>query len=140
MPNLGAIGSNTIFREISLVTILKLRFRRPLKPIKLYFKLLSTKTLSSSSIQHCTSQLQTNYCFYNETSYRAMLHAKSCNVKHNSESVFRYFASAVNTNESLKCNRKDLSTICSYRSLQKVGYVPLHTVRKSLFGIPATGL
>ena len=55
----------------------KLRFRRPLKPIKLYFKLLSTKTLSSSSIQHCTSQLQTNYCFK----------TKRSNVKHNSESV-----------------------------------------------------
>ena len=69
-----------------------------------------------------------------------MLHAKSCNVKHNSESVFRYFASVVNTNESLKCNRQDHSTICSYRSLHKVGYVPLYTLRKSLFGIPATGL
>ena len=49
-----------------------------------------------------------------------MLHVKSCNVKHNSESVFRYFASVVNTNESLKCNRQDHSTICSYRSLHKV--------------------
>ena len=48
--------------------------------------------------------------------------------------------SGVNTNESLKCNRQDHSTICSYRSLHKVGYVPLYTVRKSLFGIPATGL
>ena len=46
----------------------------------------------------------------------------------------------LNTNERLKCNRKDLSTICSYRSLQNVGYVPLYTVRKSLFGIPATGI
>ena len=27
-----------------------------------------------------------------------MLHVKSCNVKHNSERVFRYFASAVNSN------------------------------------------
>ena len=27
-----------------------------------------------------------------------MLHLKSCNVKHNSERVFRYFASAVNSN------------------------------------------
>ena len=27
-----------------------------------------------------------------------MLHVKSFNVKHNSESVFRYFASAVNSN------------------------------------------
>ena len=42
---------------------LKPRFRRPRKPIKPHFKLLSTKTLSFSSIQHCTSQLQTNYCF-----------------------------------------------------------------------------
>ena len=40
--------------------------------------------------------------FQNETSYSAMLHAmryvKSCNVKYISESVFRYFASAVNSN------------------------------------------
>ena len=28
-------------------------------------------------------------------SYSTMLHLKSCNEKHNSESVFRYFASAV---------------------------------------------
>ena len=27
-----------------------------------------------------------------------MLHVQSCNVKHNSESVFCYFASAVNSN------------------------------------------
>ena len=68
-----------------------------------------------------------------------MLRTKRCNVKHNSESVFRYFASAVNTNKSLKCNRKDLNAICSYRSLQKAGYVPLYTVRKSLFGIQRLG-
>ena len=36
--------------------------------------------------------------FQNETSYSAMLHVKSCNVKHNSESVFRYFLNAVNSN------------------------------------------
>ena len=33
-----------------------------------------------------------------------MLHAKSCNVKHNSENVFRYFASAVNSNLEYKNN------------------------------------
>ena len=33
---------------------------------------------------------------------------------HNSENVFRYFASAVNSNYSTKCNRKDLYAICSY--------------------------
>ena len=37
-----------------------------------------------------------------------MLHVKSCNVKHNPGSVFRYFASAVNSNSSTKLNRKDL--------------------------------
>ena len=47
-----------------------------------------------------------------------MLQAKSCNVKHNSESVFRYFASAVNSNWSTKCNRKDLYAICSYSTLK----------------------
>ena len=36
-----------------------------------------------------------------------MLHAKSCNTKHNFESVFRYFASAVNSNQSTKCTRRE---------------------------------
>ena len=52
-----------------------------------------------------------------------MLHVKSCNVKHNSESAFRCFANAVNSDQSTKINlhnRKDLHAICS---LQKVGYV-----------------
>ena len=35
-----------------------------------------------------------------------MLYVKSCNVKHN-------FTRAVNSNESTKCNRKDLYAICS---------------------------
>ena len=52
-----------------------------------------------------------------------MLQVKSCNVNHNSESVFRYFASAVNSNYSTKCNRKDVYAICSYASFKKVGYV-----------------
>ena len=43
-----------------------------------------------------------------------MLHVKICDVKHNSESVFRYHAGAVNGNESTKCNRKDLYAICGY--------------------------
>ena len=41
-----------------------------------------------------------------------MLRVKSCNVKLNSENVFRYFASAVTgNNSSTKCNRKDLYAI-----------------------------
>ena len=60
-----------------------------------------------------------------------MLHVKSCNIIHNAESVFRYFASAVN---SAKCNRKYLYAICSYWSHQEFGYVPLYTFRKLLFG------
>ena len=48
-----------------------------------------------------------------------MLHVKSCNVKHNSESIYRYFASAVNSDKSTKCNRKDLYAICNYSSLKK---------------------
>ena len=80
-----------------------------------------------------------------------MLQVKSCNVNHNSESVFRYFASAVNSNYSTKCNRKDLYAICSYPSFKKVGYVfffffffkvgyvPLYTFRKSLFDIQRLG-
>ena len=47
------------------------------------------------------------------------LHVKSCNVKHNSESVFRYFASTVNSNQSTKCNTKDLYAICNYSSLKR---------------------
>ena len=31
-----------------------------------------------------------------------MLHVKSCNVKHNSESVFLYFASTVNNKKQLE--------------------------------------
>ena len=38
-------------------------------------------------------------------------------------------------NYSTKCNRKDLYAICSYWSLQEVSYVPLYTLRKSLFSI-----
>ena len=46
-----------------------------------------------------------------------MLRVKSCNVKLNSENVFRYFASAVTGgNSSTKSNRKDLYAICSYQS------------------------
>ena len=63
---------------------------------------------------------------------------KNCNIKHNSESVFRYFASTVNS-KSAKCDRKDLYAICSYWSFQKVGYVPRYTFRKSLFGIQRLG-
>ena len=54
-----------------------------------------------------------------------MLQVKSCIVKHDSESVFHYFAIAVNSIKSTKCRRKDLCAICSYSSLQKVSYVPL---------------
>ena len=68
-----------------------------------------------------------------------MLQVKSCNVNHNSESVFRYFASAVNSNYSTKCNRKDLYAICSYPSFKKLGYGPLYTFRKSLFDIQRLG-
>ena len=69
-----------------------------------------------------------------------MLHVKSFNVKHNSESVFRYFASAVNSNWSTKCNRKDLYAICSYSSLYKGGYVHLYTFCKLIVWYTATGL
>ena len=58
--------------------------------------------VKNRKIQHCSSQLQSKYrsdksLFYNWTSYSAMLRVKSCNVKHNSESIFHYFAS-VNSN------------------------------------------
>ena len=66
-----------------------------------------------------------------------MLHVKSCNVKHNSGSVFCYFASAVSSTKSTKFNRKDLYAICSYPSLKKAGYVPLY--KKSLFDIQRQG-
>ena len=68
-----------------------------------------------------------------------MLHVESCNVKHNSEIFFRYFASAVNSNKSTKCNRKDPYAICNYSSIKNVGYVPLYTFCKSLFHIQRLG-
>ena len=58
-----------------------------------------------------------------------MLNVKSCNVTHNSESVFHYFASVVNSTYAIR----------SYSSLKKVGYVPLYTFRKSLFDIQRLG-
>ena len=64
-----------------------------------------------------------------------MLHVKSCNVKHNSESAFRYSASAVNSNYRVQNVIEDHYAICSYSSLKKVGYVPLYTYRKPLFDI-----
>ena len=63
-----------------------------------------------------------------------MLHVKICNVKHNSESAFRYSASAVNSNY-----RVDLYAICSYSIFKKVGYVPLYTFCRSLFDIQQLG-
>ena len=49
-----------------------------------------------------------------------MLHLKSCNVKHNSERVFRCFASAVKSSYRVeKCNRKDLYAICSFSRFNK---------------------
>ena len=68
-----------------------------------------------------------------------MLHVKGCKLKHKSEIVFRYFASAVNSNQSAKCNKKDLYAICSYSSHKKVGYVPLYTFPKFLFHIQRLG-
>ena len=96
----------------------RIPFTRLTLVFKLHLNLLihSSNTLSFSSLKHCTSQQQTKcsrrqITVLNETSDSAMLHVKSCNVKHNSESVFRYFASAVNSNKSTKCNRKDLYAI-----------------------------
>ena len=49
-----------------------------------------------------------------------MLHVKKAQI------VKAFFAiSAVNSNQSKTYNRKDLYAICSYSSLQEVGYVPL---------------
>ena len=39
-----------------------------------------------------------------------MQHAS--NVKYNFESVLHHFASAVNSNQSTQCDRKDLYAIC----------------------------
>ena len=53
-----------------------------------------------------------------------MLRVKSCNVKLNSENVFRYFASAVTgSNSSIKSNRKDLYAI---------SYVVVEAFKKSV--------
>ena len=52
-----------------------------------------------------------------------MLHVKSCNVKHNSESVFRYISSAVTTVQNVIEKIFMLSVVIE--ALQKVGYGPL---------------
>ena len=62
----------------------------------------STDSFKFTVQRHCLSVaynvLHLSYrqilLFKNETSYSVMLHVKSRNVKHNSENVFRYFASA----------------------------------------------
>ena len=62
-----------------------------------------------------------------------MVHVRNCDVKNNSESVFRYFASAVNEIEKIFM----LSVV--YSSLKKLSYVPLYTFHKSLFDIQLLG-
>ena len=79
------------YNDVTFMTALKLSFKTRLTLVfKLHLSLLihSTKTLSFNSIQHCTYQLRTGTVvekslFQNETSYCAMLHVKSWNVKHN---------------------------------------------------------
>ena len=69
-----------------------------------------------------------------------MLLVKSWNVKHNSERVFRYFASAVNSDyrvQNVIENILMLSVVI--QALKKVGYVPLFTFCKSLFDIQRLG-
>ena len=89
----------------------------------------STKTTSFSSIQHCTSQLQSKYCrrqitvlrpFNTKRVQRNTACKKCCKVKHNSESVFHYFASAENSNymlsvviQALKKPVMFLCTLCT---------------------------
>ena len=69
-----------------------------------------------------------------------MLHVKSCNVKHNSERVFRYFASAVNSNYTVQnVIEKIFMLSVVIQALKKVGYVPLYTFWKSLFDIQRLG-
>ena len=94
---------------MTALTVLSVAKTRLTLVFKLHLSLLihrRTKTLSFSSIQNCTYQLHTYSCRqiklitvlrWNKLLYRAMLHVKSCNVKHDSESVFRYFASVVNS-------------------------------------------
>ena len=68
---------------------------------KLHLNLLidSTKTLSFSSIQHCISQLQSKHSrrqitVLKRNGLQRNTECKTFYAKHNSESVFRYFASA----------------------------------------------
>ena len=96
-------------------------------------------------MQHCTSQLQSKYCrgqitvlrpFNTKRVQRNTACKKCCKVKHNSESVFHYFASAENSNYML------WSAIRGYSSLKKASYVPLqalYTFRKSLFDVQRLG-
>ena len=130
------------YDDVTFITPLAVLSVQELKPgsqtslncIHISVLLDSTKTLSFSSIQQCTYQLRSK-CSRRQISvtkrnevYR-MLHVKSCNVKHNSESAFRYFASAVQR------IRKDLYATCSYSSLKKVGHVPLYTYSDWAFEI-----
>ena len=65
-----------------------------------------------------------------------MLRVKSCNRKHNSERVFCYFSSAMNSNyrvQNVIENIFMLSVII--QAFKKVGYVPLYAFCKSLFDI-----
>ena len=69
-----------------------------------------------------------------------MLHVKSCNVKHNSESAFRYSASAVNSNYRVQnIIEKIFMLSVVIQALKKVGDVPLYTFCRSLFDIQRLG-
>ena len=69
-----------------------------------------------------------------------MLHVKSCNIKHNSESIFHYFASAVNSTTRVQNVIEKIFMLSVVNSsLQNVVYVPLYTFLKLLFGVERLG-
>ena len=65
-----------------------------------------------------------------------MLLVKSCNVKHNSERVFRYFANAVSSDYRVQ---NVIEKIFMLSVVIQVGYAPLYTFCKSLFDMQQLG-
>ena len=64
---------------------------------------------------------------------------KVVNVKHNSESVFRYFASAVNRVTRVQNVIGKIFMLSVVIQALKGGYVPLYTFGKFLFDVQRLG-
>ena len=96
----------TFMTPLTVLSVQSLKPRLPLV-FKLHLNLLihNAKTLSCSSIQHCTSQLQSKYSRRqitilkrNELQFNSARQKLERKARLNSQSVFRYFASAIDSN------------------------------------------